>query len=411
MYRTKIHKKLFTITFLIFILTLPLSGCKNTGTAALSATPLDELLITDINSRLITGNNDTGYKTHTVARGDISASIQYSASAVSPEPETVLIPYTEGKITFVAEYLKANSSSLGKHDTLEAGERIATFRMNINSDELAEIKHELERAQIQYRTTKSELETELNVLKALKDSTTDINSDNILTNELNYRAALNEYNEYIDSAEAHIASLKEKYDLYSKGSFEFDVCAPSSGLVILSDDFKENDLIPPGSQIAYIYSLDNITFRIENSLFAYEGQTPIFNYGDKIYIETISARDTSVYPGTVICAPNVLYDTSIIYVTIKFDNYESAMKTFGSSSIFYSQTITGTYKIAQNVLTVPPDAVEFNYNADGSPANTGTVRLYNNGSVYKTNITYAYKDAENVWITSGLKEGDTVVIK
>jgi len=376
---------------------------------------LNELLYTDISEALKANDTASIPETYTVVKGDVNISINYRATTNFTSIENIIQPYEDGRVTFVKRYLSSYSGSLGYYGYMKKGEPIVKLMFHADETDIREALLALEKEEALYNITRTEMEAELARLKQLAKNSTSI--EERLLHEFNYNDALNEYTEYVAAAEADIEVLREKYKLYSQGSFEFDVCTPDDGIVILpisyGKDFLKGDLFEYGFNIATLYKIENLTLNVKktvhnvsegNIITTYEA--PIFNYGDKITIEDPYDSKENGYSltGTVISSPNVLYDTDIISATIAFDDFDAALKALSPTSFMNGLYIRGTYTMARNVLLIPPSALEV------VSENSGKVTIYNNGSLYKTNITYTHIGGDGVWVTSGLKEGDVIVV-
>ncbi|MBQ9765877.1 MAG: hypothetical protein IJW18_06745 [Lachnospiraceae bacterium] len=412
MSRINIHKKkhIFSsgimgmlIVTMLLLLTPLIAGCNiisSLGNNASSDTSvnLDELLLPESDS--VTGNG-TGYKTHTVSRSDIISTIQYASETDIPYVYDILLPYSEGRLTYKEEFLRASSTNLGDYDYLEKGEEIASFTIHCNQDDVTAAQVELDRAKAFYQENLAIKKEELNSIKKLVSSTSSVNKK--VQYEFEYQEKLNAYNEYVAEQDAIIASLTEKYEFLMEGTRDVSICAPENGIVILGP-LKEGQIVEYGDKIATFYKIDDVKLKITNSIFAYSNSAPVFNYGDKITIDINYGREHNTFPGTVISAPNALYGSNISHVIVEFDDFDSAVEVLNPASFLNRINIRGVYKIAEDALVIPPEAMEI------LDDNTGTVTMYNDGAPYSVNVTYSYKDSHYVWITSGLKEGDIIVI-
>lgn len=413
MLHIKFNRFLRSVMLISFSFALLVSGCGHRSAADTSGTHKPNL-IEDISQALTADTNKSSYETYTVTRTDITVSKQYKATANFPHTEEIIFPYRYENITFAESYHHYSSGNLGTFDYFEEGEPIAKFQAHIDPLLLKETQLELEKAEALYNSNRSLMENELNRLKTALDNAS--TPEDKITYSHEYKAALTDYNDYVTSQEAVIAQLKECCDFYSQETVYFELYAPCNGIVIFRKSQKGSP-VKYGELIGTVYKLEDITFQVasiaETKFVRGELEiiynSPNFNYGDKIQM-TASRYSEYNYTGTVISAPNLLYDTSMSYVTVTLDEPEKLLSEVKLYDLFTSLAITGTYTIAKDALVIPPSAIELILDDDDNPTMTGKVTMYNNGQIYKTIVTYAYEDNNYVWITSGLNEGDVIVI-
>lgn len=396
MFLTNKKARILTMALAMAGLMILTTGCNKTTNAVTKDTK--KSLITNINGSSAVSNDD-GYETYTAAITDIYKKIKTPSHFEFITTTEVYQPYEYGKVFYARDELRSTSSSGDKTWAyVEEGATVLMYNVEIDPNVAKEVKVRLERAEALYAKGKSEREASISELEAALKKANSTSEKELLATELkNLRI---EYDRYTTSQEETLSKLREENAFYENGRFVHNVIAPFSGIV----EFPKRDTsqaIKYGDVLATFYKLDEAYVITESK---------DLNYGDTV---TMSANVNTGLRGTmefnltgkVISAPNLLDGTDTARIVVAFETFKANFPTTFVNRVFDTFYIESQIEIAKNALSIPPDAIEI------TSENTGIVTLYNNGDVYNINVTYAYMGAENVWITSGLKEGDVVVLK
>jgi len=391
MFRIKKKHLISGISLLItFGLITSITGC-NKNTTDTPVKSVDEMLMTSLLDTNSTTDVLINHDTMTVEKGDFSELLYARGQFDFGTPISVGQPYEHGDVTFIQYNITIIGSNNGTF--VEEGTSLATLKFEVDPVAKEEAKISLQKAQNIYRKELADRKEDLELLDARIKTATTFYEQQLLEEE--YSETLAEYNDYVETAEAEIAELQASYDIFLQDTVEFEIYAPTSGIIAKSDNLHAGDLIDNDASLFYIYSLDNLKITVRNAK---------FNYGDKVNVSYQPGSKEYTFTGTVVSANNLFYNNVLSSCTIALD-----LDTIPDFSMFsLNQFRTGpnvsvTRNIANDVCIIPLLAL------DSSQGSIGTVTTYSNGTTYKSNIRIAHKSKEYVWVIGGLNEGDQII--
>jgi len=385
MFRTKLKS---TICLLAFSACLILaSGC--TPKTNTTVKQVDEML----NLNAISGDSSAAenvYQLAEVTIGDISETDAAMGSITFPITHNLYHEYEHGTVIF--KYFQ--SKSLGTL-FVEEGEIIAVLELIIEPIAKEEARIKYEKA---LQTYENSLEKKLEDIEDLQEDIT--NETNIYKKqilELDYEVALEAYNEYTAEQTEYLEELKAVMELYSQDSSEIIITSPCTGL-LATNTFSTGDVISPGESLGTVFSTEKAYVQIGSRSAAN------FRFGSNVEIMISSVTPAITLQGTVISAPNILYNvssaTAIVSITSAFPEMTSISNQARNR---LSVVCHSTY--VDNGVIIPANSLS---NARGS---TGVVYVLENGSIVKKNVKYGYRGSDYAWILEGLEPGQQVTTK
>lgn len=322
------------------------------------------------------GTKKLGEGTATITRGAFSTKFEAKGEAFYPSQKSVVneIPYgTVYFVSFIADTFQH----------VEAGDPIATVRVEKDSIDLERSERSLSRLK-----------------ERLKDLKAEKNDANAFS---------------IERMEDQIAELNEKIREMKDAYETVTICATTSGVITQETAFAPEDIISRGSEIAKIADESSCYVRVENDKQLLNlGNTVNISYQDQEKnshsttgtVVTLASRGTSnalAQDTVLIQVPReaVSEMTSALLLPAGFDG--------GGSSWFDNWrkifSVTADVRTMDNVMIVPKSAV-FELNK-----RTYVYVKEADGSIVAKSFIAGGFNASNYWIIDGLEEGMEVCLK
>ena len=280
------------------------------------------------------------------------------------------------------------SMDISRGDVVEAGDVIGTYTIEVNPADIVRAENALAHA-------KADAEYEISRLAAQADEYLSLsaeakNADEARIYELKAEKCRLESEKYSLEAQAHIASLETEYDRIVASSQVQEIKAPISGEI---DSATSSGI--PVEQGKMLMSMHNST----EVLVCVEDFAGDLRYGMEVDLKlTYHSRSTPA-TGTVVSCDSVLpasLRTGKAYIA-----YDAAEK----GSAFNGATVSAEILRVEDAVIGISDALTV---GDGGYY----VRILDDDGTVRTRyINRGFENNGDVWIISGVQDGDKLIIK
>lgn len=273
-------------------------------------------------------------------------------------------------------------------DMVSAGDVVGSYSIEVSRADIVRAENALNHAAEDYEYEKARRMDEIDALNALSAEAKDADQARIYQLQA-MRAAL-ETERYAAEAEGQIASLESALANLKSSAEIQNICAPMTGMV---DSVAEAGLsISPGQTLIAMHDPQAVLIRVSDP----DGY---LRYGMTVQLQLNSRTGKSSCQGTVVSCDSVLpaaLRTGAAYIA-----YDAG----ANGSAYYGASVTAETMRVENVLIASPQAIFYN---DGRCC----VQILDaDGTVRTRYVSKGLETASDVWIISGISEGDKLITK
>lgn len=201
----------------------------------------------------------------------------------------------------------------------------------------------------------------------------------------------------LEKSKAELDRINEVYSIYNlKEGSVYNITAPISGFVVFKDinsneqlRSDKSDVIFSIAQIDEVWTLANVNESdVSKIAVGYNASVKTISYPDKIFTGKIDKIFNAIDPAT-----------KAMKVLVRVPNHDLMLKPEMNA------TITVSYSENKKMIAIPSSAVIFDKSKNW-------VMIYTDRSHIETRQIEVYNQlGETTYVTSGIKEGETVVSK
>lgn len=311
-------------------------------------------------------------KTAQVTRGDYSVQVEKDGFLYYPYSEWITNPVENGT-TYLKEILVENNQKV------EAGQVLATLEVVSDQIEIDRLSRQIQR------------QTER--LAKLREKKADNDGKKITDRSVEKQ---------IGEMEKNISRIKRQQDKLTRYSGIVEITAPTSGIIMDTNQLKPGDLLSPD---AYIVEIGNDTL----SYIILQDDKNQFNYANEASIRVSSSNGVATVNGKIVSAnaTNLSKDLKNDFTLVAIPQEEMAAIS-GTTLVDGGRWDRNTFKVTvqvrseKNVLTVPKSAVTVKDNS------AYVTVIKEDGSVENVSFIPGGSDTNQYWIADGLTEGMTI---
>lgn len=362
-------KSMVRVLALISVMTLLLTACKEKDAS-------DELLEGSLKAP-----EQGNYKTDTVERGDYIIEGKCLAELCFPNVAP-LSPESENS--------RLRELLVSEGDEVKAGQVLVNLSVEGSEAELEEKRVVLQNAREDKNRETENKRSEIERAEAALSGLSGIDAE---LKNFELQALRENYNAYLRETEYQIARLEEELRTMEERLGATQIVAPFDGKVqSVSTDFHVGDKVNPGDTLVTVYDPNVYYLQVDDS----EAK---LSYNMEVAVEASRRDESAVYTGRVVSAgDSVSYKVKDNNTYIKLDTPPDVDKLLGMSLSVSAQTLR-----LEDVLLIDRKAL---YNDEKK----NFVYLLEDGSLRKRYVAVGDRGKDQVWITDGLKEGQTIVL-
>lgn len=311
-------------------------------------------------------------KTAQITKGDYSVQVEKDGFLYYPYSEWIINPVENGT-TYLKEILVENNQKV------EAGQVLATLEVVSDQIEIERLSRQMQR--------QTERLAKLREKKAENDG-----------KKITDRSV----EKQIGEMEKNISRIKRQQDKLTRYSGIVEITAPTSGIIMDTNQLKPGDLLSPD---AYIVEIGNDTL----SYIILQDDKNQFNYANEASIRVSSSNGVATVNGKIVSAnaTNLSKDLKNDFTLVAIPQEEMATIS-GTTLVDGGRWDRNTFKVTvqvrseKNVLTVPKSAVTVKDNS------AYVTVIKEDGSVENVSFIPGGSDTNQYWIADGLTEGMTI---
>lgn len=298
-----------------------------------------------------------------------------------------IIHLATAEVPLFGEGVAIVSMDVKEGDAVEAGDVIGTYTVVTHRADVVRAENEVATAKDDFDYAAARDEAEIERLTEQMEDAADPDEARIC--ELKIRRMQIEAEQRNAGAMDGIAALEGALDRQMSAGEPRDIIAPMSGVIT---EVAEPGAFKSGESAASIYDPDKVIARVSDP-------DRLFKYGMEVELTLSSRGSQTAMTGTVVSADNVLpasLKSGAAYIL--FDTGRIGPNFNGASA-------TGVTLRVEDAILVAPMAITYK---DGR----GRVQTLDaEGTVHTRYITRGGENNSDVWILSGVSEGDKLIVK
>ena len=321
------------------------------------------------------------YKTQTVQRGDFSFLNSWSAELYFPKKEA---------LSAESDNSRLRQLLVKQGDEVKAGQLLAVVSADGSQADLEDKRFQIENAKEDMNKEKqnrlSQIHNEEAALAGLSGTDAQIK-------QLQIQSLQEAYHQYVYETEHNIALQEEELREAEKTMSQTEITAPFDGRVESVASFEVGDKIGKGDVLMTLYDESMFYLQVEDK------EHKLY-YNMDVTVEAGRRDETNTYTGKVVSAANsVSYKINDNIAYIALDGSVKAKDLQGMTL-----AVAAVTSDLQDVLLVDKKAV---YSEDKKTY----VYVLEGDSLRKRYVTIGERgNADVVWVTDGLEEGQIVVL-